>query len=300
MYENSNYQIYLEQMVDFNDALWEKHLQYRKDGIRMEIVLPGTGCVTALEPQSWDSDVLGLSAGTVSDVFHGQPLSQHEAECLVALIEKKIKAVNLDFISFRISVTERFLLQALENFGWYEVDRLNIYSASLNSLTESKIKSLPDQYELGDFDLDDGLAFLESQPGLFCLSRMHMDTNIPKVKADNFYKAVFCSQYHSLTNFRVGLWRKGRLIGIAIGNVDRWLADTLNFNLGYLWLLGISETVRGKSLSKPLLAAFIVKAKDQLETLEIGTQIGNLAANKLYISLGFKLAARTVTLHRWN
>jgi len=300
MYENSNYQVYLEQMIKFNNAIWERHLKRLQDGIGQEIILPGTECVAAIEKQNWDSDVMGFSAGRVTDVFHAQPLSRNEAECLVALIEKEIQASNLSFISIRISVTEISLLQALEDCGWCAVDRLNIYYACLNSLRASKIKALPEQYVLGDFDLTEGLSFLEREHGLFYLSRMHMDTNISKVKADNFYKEVFCSQYQSPTNFRVGLWMKDQLIAIAIGNRDQWLADTLNFNLGYLWLIGISEAMQGKFLSKPLLAAFLVKAKEQLENIEIGTQAGNIAANKLYLSLGFKLVARAVTLHRWN
>lgn len=300
MYENSNYQVYLEQLTEFSNAIWEKHLNRVQDGIRREIALSGSVCVSGIEQQSWDTDVLGLAAGAISDVFHKQPLSFNEVKLFVALLEEEIQASNLRFISFRISAAEHFLLHALEGCGWRTVDMLNIYYSSINSLTALKIKSLPEPYTLGGFDLSDGLSFLKSEPSLFCLARIHSDPNISKAMADNFYKEVFCSQCSSPTNFRVGLRLNDRLVGLAIGNVDQWLADTCNVRLGYLWLIGLSESLCGKGLSKPLLAAFLAKAKDQVDHIEIGTQRENIAANRLYASAGLKLSAHTLTLHRWN
>ena len=86
----------------------------------------------------------------------------------------------------------------------------------------------------------------------------------------------------------------GKLCGFIIGQTD-----VLNPKLCYLSLIAVSEDYSGKSIGKELFKAFIQDFGRHHELIEIGTQINNFSANKLYSKYNFKLVDNVITMH-WH
>jgi ribosomal protein S18 acetylase RimI-like enzyme len=134
---------------------------------------------------------------------------------------------------------------------------------------------------------------------LFIHSRIYNDDKISRNKASLFYRRLFEALYKQPDIVRVGLFKGKRLIGFALGNRDGFLLKSAKFKLGYLGEIVIDPSFRGRGYSKLLLRRFSEIISRKVDYLEIGTQINNGPANRLYTAEGFNLVANAVTMHKW-
>ena len=88
-------------------------------------------------------------------------------------------------------------------------------------------------------------------------------------------------------------------LGVAVQSKYFAVGGVVPGGLGLLWLIAVRPDCAGRGLAKPLLLAFLLASRRHFDHVEIGTQSDNVPANRLYQSVGLKLVANAVTLHRW-
>jgi len=233
----------------------------------------------------WDSTFFGRRTARVDGIF----LSERAEGDLVAQLVREARARDTEFLLCRIDGGELRLAQALERAAFRLTDVLVLYRRELAKAAK-QTKSNP--------NLDDVRAFLERTVSTMDHFRVLQDQNIPVEQARRFYLET---SLHHLRNGAQAtvLMDQGRILGVAIGVVDENTSRQIGRRFGYLWLIIMDPALRGRGHSRALFRAFCDNFADRCDTVEIGTQVGNAAANRLYLGNGCRPVAHALTFHCW-
>lgn len=290
---NSNYQSYLNHYFNYNDLLWQEYEKDVKDNNVIQFSSASGSLVAVVEIQEWDSLILGIRTGKIKDIFWPErEIPYEEIKIFARSLDKYFQDLHLSFINFRLSLSETELWQAFIEVGWKPVDIMTIYCC--DKLTEYKITRKEQA-----FSWEEAKELFDRCPDLFRHARMFRDHRIPQQKAALFYKELLHWQVNNPKAIRACLRDQGHFYGLAIGTPDEWLLHAADLHLAYLWLIGLDPLYQGRKLSRALLEEFLAQAAKVVDMVEIGTQVDNIPANRLYISVGAKPVATAITLHRW-
>ena len=128
--------------------------------------------------------------------------------------------------------------------------------------------------------------------------RFFADSRIPRDKAESYYVEV-TRHYLKQEGCCVVLYEQGKPIGFAVGVIDHNKTSQLGVRYAYLWLIAIEPGFRGKGHGKRLFNGLLWHMKEVADTVEIGTQIWNTAANRLYVSRGCMPVSSLLSYHLW-
>lgn len=290
------HQRYLSNRLDIHAILEDQSRGRVRNGGSILIESEGRALAAELEPLDWDSSVLGLNAWRVSQVFADLPMSPDECVSLVQRLQSEIQKKSIRLISLRLPEGCGPLETALTQAGWYEVDRLTLYALELNNVPTGALPK-------GDMSVEPVGAsgadlFLSEQPDLFRFGRMHRDPHFAGGKADRFYRELCARICQNPESTRLGLTVNGRLIGVCLGQIEEAFPDE-DLRLAYLWQIAVAQEHQGKGYSRFLLEQFARVMAKRADILEIGTQTDNLAANRLYQSMGLEGISGAVTFHHY-
>lgn len=252
----------------------------------------GRPCAIArLTANDWDSQVLGASCGNVDDIFVDAGGDNLPGTCGTLAIEiaEAADRRKMDLVSCRIEASNAILARAFEEIGFRVVDELAIYLRPLEPTAPAQPQPLPE-------DLDDCLV--AAAAGME-YGRIHQDPRIPKDLARQFYLAAMRGHIES-GSFVTTLGSGGRTVGVAIGVEDSGASAAAGRRVGYLWLIALRPEARGLGLGRKLLQKFFVEFASRIDLLEIGAQVKNIPANRLYLGQDCVLACHLLALHRWR
>ena len=193
----------------------------------------------------------------------------------------------------------RTFLNTFERLGWFTTDALNIYMVNMETPVSIDKVHISLDIVIRDLSFNDAISFFDREKDLFLDARVYRDPNIPKDKARKFYRELFIFIFNKPESIGLGLYKGERLIGIILGEKDFLLQNKVNFKLSYLWEIGMSSEFRGFGYSKLLLEGFLKRMSLDNKFVEIGTQVDNIPANRLYNSCGLKLVSNASSLHKW-
>lgn len=251
--------------------------------------------VATIHALDWDSQIFGCPCSRIGALGISDSYSSGMAEN----IDCTLKQAGTRFADVRIGLQHSKLIREFVEHGWHVVDQLNIYFSELDMLpSEESAETSP--FTIKEISSDHAEHFFKQNPKLFERARIYNDTKISSDVAELFYTRLMEAKCVNFSGPMCGIWDKNELVGIAIGEVDLQFSAFVGAPFAYLWLIGLSEQLRGKGVGKKLFHAFLNKCREQKITyLEVGTQHDNFPANKLYASCGLSLESQLITLHRW-
>lgn len=189
------------------------------------------------------------------------------------------------YATIRVDSNNLNLIHALEGSGFILVDGLVTLSIDLSLINFDLAK------EIREANREDLPKLKKLTTNLFLNTRITNDP-IVKDKANNYYTK----------------WVENSLSGEAADSVLVWEEE--NEILGYITLqrkgvkgqiplIGVSAQARGKGIAKRLLDASFSKFRDwNIKEINIETQMGNIAALRVYQKVGFKIVSSSLTF-RW-
>ena len=249
--------------------------------------LQAIGKMTALE---WDSDFFGTPSGRIeSFYFQDSSISPYAdrlsmVKKLVAIAERQ----GVSFLNCRITAEDTFLAHALEEEGFRLCDILNIYLAELG-----------DEAVSGPDNRQEAKSILGRCVANMNFGRVHQDPMITSLLATKFYQDT--TDWVLSKNCHVTIARlDGKPAGLAIGVMDEEMSKAMDSRYGFLWLIAVMPEYEGRGIGGKLLKAFMGEFSAACDLLEIGTQVSNISANRLYRRAGCRLATQALTFHRWS
>ena len=280
----------------------------RKDGLKSHLVEPdgigkrkiivddsGIIATGRIIPLEWDSIFFGFSCAKIDGMYFSQRASREDTRRrLLSEILGDEAAKDAILLSCRIRADDYPLTQELEAEGFRLVDVMTIFNKELNGPGVSKV---------GDTVLEESdsniVPLLEECINGMHFGRMFSDPHITIEKAREFYLEV-SKHYLSKEASTITVQYEGADAGLAIGVIDDGVSGYLKRRYGYLWFIGLLPEFKGRRLGHELFSLFCQEFSNSCDLLEIGTQIHNYPATRIYESGNCRISSHLLTFHRWN
>lgn len=246
----------------------------------------------------WDSEQLRMSAARIDYLLAGGSYSEQRASKEMLLEELLVEAQDLGVwhLSIRVNSSDLSTLHVLEEAGFITVDGILTFALEL------KDHRCPERVH--DFVIrlatpDDALQAAALARTAYIYDRFHLDPFIDRERADELHA-------NWLRNSCSGKAADAVLIAEdqsgLMGFVTCKLSggdDKNSERTGTIVLVASAERARGCGVAYELTMAALewFRAKGCL-TVEVGTQLSNIPASRLYQKCGFRLKATSISLRR--
>ena len=249
------------------------------------------GGLATLEWLSWDSRMLDTSAARVELIVPGSYASRRAAcETLIEAVSSEARARRQRHLSVRVDTGDVAAIHALEASGWLSVDALLTFERPLSHSSKGAVAS---ETTLRAATLTDAPAVESIAAESFVDGRFHADPSIAPDVATAIYRewAAACCRGDAADEVLVAE-SAGQIVGFV---ACRMLADTgvhLHRLTASIVLIATTSLARGRGVGGALVnAALESGARRSAMMMQVGTQIRNPAAARLYEHYGFRLAS---------
>ena len=251
-----------------------------------------------LSKRSWDQNTLGVSVYSIDDIYIEKNLNaDYEAmDNLIKIIIDHAVINGIKLLTVRFSSEKIRYLQLFEKYGFITVDILATYlfkneGSLLKSDNSGRIRLANER----DYE-----SIVRISKDSFRFSRIYIDDNIPKRAAGKFYAELTRSILAERDNLKLVAEKANKVVGFAVGSIAKNINMFFEKKLGYLWLISVSKSCRGRNIAKKLLNEFLIRFSKQVDFVEISTQISNVSAVNLYNFFGLRPENYIITMHYWN
>jgi ribosomal protein S18 acetylase RimI-like enzyme len=265
--------------------------------------VPGSGNAQGLAvwtSLAWDSQQLGVGAGCVDYLIApGDYQNQYAIkEVLLRMVLKTCADQGIQYFTARVHASDLSTIHLLEQYGFITVDGILTFSLDI---TDAHWPSPPAGLEIRlarPEDIEQIKAIARSS---YVYDRFHSDPCIPKAVADELH-AVWLenSCLGKAADAVVVAAENGRILGYVTCKVDRQTTEYLGLTIGTIVLVATAADARGRGVARALTYGALDWFRDQgVHIVEVGTQLRNISASRLYESCGFRLVASSLSLRRW-
>ncbi len=261
---------------------------------------------------AWDSEVFGFPAGRLHFLVAS-------AEGLAALVEAVLddaRNFGVQHLTARVDAGDLETIQALEAAGFRLLDGLQTFSLALLRTAGFSPRGASAPLPAGraearrgpggppygvvvrgfqTSDLDPVCAIARSA---YVLDRFHTDTALAPGVADRLHEAwVRNSCIGQAADHVVIAETGGAAAGFVTCKLDREAAAVLGGPLGTIVLVATAAAARGRGLARAATLGALAWFQEQgAAVVEVGTQLRNIPAGRLYESCGFRLRGVALTL----
>ncbi len=248
----------------------------------------GVACWTHL---AWDSEQIGMSAARVDLLVSGGGY-QEALERKVSLLRNVVEECRLQgvrYLTARVSANDLSTVHALGRSGFELMDGILTFSLSLRDARPAPSRGGFDVRLFQPGDLDQILAIARSA---YTCDRFHADRALAGGAADRLYAEwVRRSCSGEEADAVVVAARKDRVLGYVTCKVTP--------PVGSIVLVATAEEARGQGVARAALeGAFDWFRAQAVETVEVGTQMQNMSACRLYEQNGFRMSRMGLTYRR--
>ena len=245
---------------------------------------------------AWDSEFFGFPAARleVLAVSGGYTEARHVATQLIEKTVDDAIAKGIRHIVARIDASSLTHAHALAEHGFEMIDGIQTFALDVASFTATE---LPANTRLAIASDADGVGSIARSS--FIYDRFHNDVTIGTDAANRLHEA----------------WARNSLAGAAADAVllatsdDNTIeafvtvkvdSDSPGLRIATIPLVATSIECRGKGAARRATAAAIAWCRSTgIAVVEVGTQISNIPAARLYQSAGFRTTAISLTYRKW-
>ena len=268
-----------------------------RDGVRAWVVRRAgvlNGMAT-LEPLPWDSRMLRRSAARADFVVAGAYESRrHTYDALLETISSESRKAGFEHLSVRVDAGDDAGIHALESAGFLCVDALLTFERGVppDGCSDTVGETIEDlklrEVREGDF------ATIETLAGSsFVDGRFHADPSIDPEMAAAVYRewAVSCCRKTAADGVVVATTGAGEIIGFVACRIHADTGIHLARLTASIVLIATASTARRRGIGRAIVTAALDWAgRRSVVAMQVGTQIRNTAAARLYERCGFRLA----------
>ena len=253
----------------------------------------------ALSALPWDSELLGVSAARLDYlVARGSYAEQYQIK-LVLLNEVLAQATvqGIQHVSVRLDASDLSGLHLLEHAGFISVDAIITFALDVKSLPPGPVDSGISIRIAGP---SDGEATARLARKAYVYDRFHSDPALPLERSDDLHAAWLRNSCAGLAADVVVLAEdKDGLLGFVTGKLQRDTKAHLGKLIATIVLVATDQRARGRGVARKTTAAAVDWFRQQgADIVEVGTQLRNISASRLYQRCGFDLVGSSVSLRK--
>ena len=248
----------------------------------------------------WDSQQLGVGTGRLDYLIaSGDYEDQYTAkEALLRAVLEACADQGIRHLTARLHASDLSSIHLLEQHGFIAVDGILTFSFDIR---DTHWPSPPEGFEIRLFRSEDIEQVKAIARSSFVYDRFHSDPRIPKAVADELH-AVW------LENSCLGVAadavivaaEKGRILGFVTCKIVRQTTQYLGLTIGAIVLVATAPNARGQGAAKATTYGTLDWFREQgVDIVEVGTQLRNIPASRLYEACGFRLVASSLSLRKW-
>jgi dTDP-4-amino-4,6-dideoxy-D-galactose acyltransferase len=250
---------------------------------------PNVEGLIAWSPLEWDSEQFGFPAGRIdlllaSGDYHAATRikSQLLAEALEECRESGIRHVTA-----RANAAEFSSIHAFERTGFQTIDQILTFGIRLDHARE---RNPGDCVELFKPEHLEGILAIARTAYRF--DRFHADPSLPGGAADRLHETwMRNSCLHGGADAVFVATIEGRVASYVTVKMDGLLATIV--------LVATAEWARGKGMARAATFGALEWCRKQgVAAVQVGTQLRNVAASRLYEDCGFRFIGGSLTLRK--
>lgn len=237
---------------------------------------------------AWDTEQFGFPAARLERLEASGPFDQARRvkRNLLGLVLEECRFDGIRHLTARVEAGDFSAIHALEEAGFVLIDGIHTFVLRLDKV------DAPAPAGTRMFCIDDLQAVLDIARTSFVYDRFHADPSLEPGTADrvNVVWTRNCCAGTAADAVLIAE-EQGRVASYVAGRVDR------KANQGVIVLVATAEWARRRGAARrATLAALHWFLQQGAEAVEVGTQLSNTPAARLYESLGFRTAATSLTL----
>ncbi len=249
---------------------------------------------------AWDSQQLGVDAGRVDYlVASGDYEDQYRTkEALLMTVLEACAEQDVRHLTARLHASDLSSIHLLEKHGFITVDGILTFSLDIR---DARWESPSEDFEIRlsrpeDIEQIKGIA-----RSSYIYDRFHSDPRIPKAVADGLHAAWLENSCLGMAADAVVVGaQNGRILGFVTCKIDRQTTQYLGLTIGTIVLVATAADARGRGLAKAVTNGALDWFREQgVDIVEVGTQLRNIPASRLYEACGFRLVATSLSLRKW-
>ena len=251
----------------------------------------------ALSTLPWDSEQVGFPAARLDYLIaNGDYGEQYNIKKLLLeqLLDETLHR-GVWHLSVRVDASDLSSLHVLEEAGFITVD--GILTLALD-LSNQKPAELPFDFNIRLATAADAEQAAALARTAYSQDRFHSDPFIYKDRADELHATWLRNSCTGKVGDAVVLAEDSAgLLGFVTCAVQRDTAARLGQLVGTIVLVASAKRARGRGVGQALTNAAIEWFREQeCEVVEVGTQLRNINASRLYQKCGFRLVGSSVSL----
>ncbi len=235
-----------------------------------------------LVKDEFNSEIFECNFGNIYEV-------SDELECKdISLI---INKSDYDFVSAKINAANQKSLYEFQKAGFYIVDCLVTYEFDS---VKNNLKNMEYKFEFSSQISQtqvEKLASIASK--LFKIDRYHSDPNLNDALCDKYYYRWIENSFKGFADGCILPMYKGKIVGFTTYNVNNVDEDTSTMVLS-----GVDPKAQGMGVYGNMIHKGTKKLLEHSSKVRVGTQINNIAVQRTWQRLGYKLIEVNYVLHR--
>ena len=265
--------------------------------------IPGSGGAQGLAVWTrlaWDSQQLGIGAGRFDYLIASGDYPDQYAtkEALLRAVLEACAGEGIRHLTARVHASDLSSIHLLEQYGFITVDGILTFSLDI---IDARWPLPPAGLEIRLSRPEDIEAIKAIARSSYVYDRFHSDPCIPKAVADELHAVwVENSCLGKAADAVLVAAENGRILGFVTCRIDRQTTEYLGLTIGTIVLVATAADARGRGVARAITYGALDWFRDQgVDIVEVGTQLRNIPASRLYESCGFRLVASSLSLRRW-
>lgn len=252
-------------------------------------------------PLPWDSRHFGCAAARIDLLLAdgAYALSLQRKQILLDSILRECRADGIAHLSARVQAADLSSIHALEGHAFQLIDGIQTFTLSLAD--EYLVPGdVPTGVQIGEYEPWQLEGILDIARTAYRFDRFHADPELPDGAADRLHEDWLRNSCSGQAADLVMTAFHGRqVLGFVTVKFDSSVCFQNGGRLATIVLVATAETGRGKGIARATTLAALSRLRQcGIAAVQVGTQLSNIGAGRLYESCGFRLGASTLTFRK--
>ncbi|MEO8425615.1 MAG: GNAT family N-acetyltransferase [Verrucomicrobiota bacterium] len=205
---------------------------------------------------------------------------------------------SIGYLSARIDASEISALHALEGFGFVTLDGILTFGMKLKKKAPANSAA---KVSIRPATQKDNNVLAELARSSYLFDRFHTDPVILKVLADELFASWVRNSCSGKVADSVIVAENGSgVVGFVTCKLQHDSKNYLGTTIGNIVLVATVKEAQGQGIARALTQASLDWfSRQEVDIVEVGTQLRNIPAVRLYESSGFRLVKSSLSLRRF-